>query len=314
MFFLTSCSSAISTAVGLLFPAVVALSYQLQFRSFPLRLLFLTSCRFALSLPVGPLVHACCWLRSLFLFHWSQSSFPLHVLRVDQMLFFGLHACAVLRGALVPPETFFLWFPGRRLARRRCGRAPWPCKPIPPPQAATYRTSATVLTPGTSRPVPPEPVGPSLPVHGRSWRRSRGHQTHNALVLPPASTVVERLPREGSCCHPRRLEIFIEVHLRLAVGFVLHAESECRTTKSETFPNVLGRLSLCVAKKNWYRNSNLLHTLVCLGSFLHVSEDECVDLARRVLSQSSSQTRRAPGIELQMSSAQMFNVHIIHTK
>ena len=31
-----------------------------------------------------------------------------------------------------------------------------------------------------------------LPVHGSSWRRVRGHQTRNALVLPPASTVAAR--------------------------------------------------------------------------------------------------------------------------
>ena len=31
-----------------------------------------------------------------------------------------------------------------------------------------------------------------LPVHGSPWRRVRGHQTHNALVLPPASTVAGR--------------------------------------------------------------------------------------------------------------------------
>ena len=32
-----------------------------------------------------------------------------------------------------------------------------------------------------------------LPVHGSPWRRVRGHQTHNALVLPPASTVAGKL-------------------------------------------------------------------------------------------------------------------------
>ena len=31
-----------------------------------------------------------------------------------------------------------------------------------------------------------------LPVRGSPWRRVRGHQTHNALVLPPASTVAAR--------------------------------------------------------------------------------------------------------------------------
>ena len=62
-----------------------------------------------------------------------------------------------------------------------------------------------------------------------------------------------------------------------------------RITKTEIFPNVLGRLFLCVAIVDQYRNRCLLYTsLVCLGSFLHPSEDECVDLARREYSSPSA--------------------------
>ena len=66
---------------------------------------------------------------------------PLHGFRVDEVLFFGVHACAVLRGALVPPpppcghhsccmRPCIQGFPSRRLARGRCGRAPWPCSAV----------------------------------------------------------------------------------------------------------------------------------------------------------------------------------------
>ena len=49
-----------------------------------------------------------------------------------------------------------------------------------------------------------------LPVHGSPWRRVRGHQTHNALVLPPASTVAARLLCvSGSFCLGLRVEILI---------------------------------------------------------------------------------------------------------
>ena len=71
-------------------------------RSLRFGLLFLTSCRFSsglllsmlfISFPCAVLVH---FLR-------SQSPVPLQVLRVDEILIFGVHVCAVLRGALVPP-------------------------------------------------------------------------------------------------------------------------------------------------------------------------------------------------------------------
>ena len=60
-----------------------------------------------------PIVSSCQLLPMLFIsvpcavrghFLRSQSPVPLQVLRVDEILIFGVHACAVLRGALVPPQ------------------------------------------------------------------------------------------------------------------------------------------------------------------------------------------------------------------
>ena len=62
-----------------------------------------------------------------------------------------------------------------------------------------------------------------------------------------------------------------------------------RTTESEIFPNVLGRQSVCVATVDYT-------SLVCLVSFLHLSEDECVDQARREPFTVSSQTHISVGI------------------
>ena len=106
----------------------------------------------------------CSWQRSSFLFHalrWPlavtselfssphavcglflllpQSSSPLHMLRVYETLFVGVRACTVLCEALVPlpcehhprcGRPCFQGLPGRRLARRHCGRAPWPCSAV----------------------------------------------------------------------------------------------------------------------------------------------------------------------------------------
>ena len=60
------------------------------------------------------------------------------------------------------------------------------------------------------------------------------------------------------------------------------------STKRRYSPTSLNAC-FCVATVDWYRNRCLLHTsLVCLGTFLHLSEDECFDLARREYSSPSA--------------------------
>ena len=202
---------------------------------------------------------------------WSQSSSSLHVLRVDEILFFGVHACAVLRGALGPPHCGHhsrcvcpcFQGPSRPTSRTSslrsctvallCRQGPWLAQPIPSGvlRIARLRLCWLLLpslrflwlgaswSEGTPRSVPPlsdrpvkEIVEPFLPGPGTPSHHSRGHQTRNALVLPPAGTVVVRPSLEGLAVvlvgaqlsssrplyvPPTRPELVINLHVLLAM-------------------------------------------------------------------------------------------------
>ena len=111
------------------------------------------------------------------------------------------------------------------------------------------------------------------------------------LPLHHAANISQMAHRVGAVCAKTQFSM-PEVSATTFVSLMMR-----RITKLEMFPNVLGRLFLCVATLDQYRNRCLLHTsLVGLGSFLHLSEDACVDLARRVLFFISSQRRISVGI------------------
>ena len=187
-------------------------------------------------------------------------------------------------------------FPGRRVARRRCGRAPWPCSAVrvlawsshfPPSYYVSHVCdshdscsrrciSFTLVLLGQRAVVDQfrpslidqsaEPVEASLPVYCRSWRYYYGHQTDNALVLPPASTMAHtrRVVLSSSTAHTAVSSRTFTTILSLSSFSMAEVSATTvvslmvrRTTKTEIFPNVLGRLFLFVATVAQYRKSCL---------------------------------------------------------